>query len=58
MIWFDELPVETYYIFVDSEDDCKGEILATSEADALEIAAAKFPEYPFSELYAIAASEF
>lgn len=52
----DELPLEWYFVYCDA--DCIGEVLATSAWDAEEIAAGEFPDYPATEMYAIAQSEF
>ena len=47
-----------YYIFDGISQDCICETIAINEMDALEIAAASHPEYPATEMYAIAANEF
>ena len=52
----DELPIEWYFIYCG--DECIGEVLATGETDAEEIAAGEFLDYPATEMYAIAQSEF
>ena len=57
-MFYDELPTETWYIFDGVTHDAIGEVLATDEDDALEIAAGTFFDYPSTKMYAIAHSEF